>query len=201
MRQLKNSNLNCVVFPLGGIGTGNISLAGDGSLRQWQIVNNVYHLAFIPASFFFIQARLADTDKWISKILEKDIKLPKDFEPAETVNDHIIPQQVINRHEKYECVQDLVFQGEYPFAKIKYLDNEIPVNILLEAWTPMIPLDVKNSSIPLIIFNFEVFNPNKDKNVEVRLGGTMLNFIGWDGLTNINLEFFPNFYANINYPV
>lgn len=201
MRELKNSNLNCVAFPLGGIGTGNISLAGDGSLRQWQIVNNVYHLGFIPASFFFVQTQLAETDKWKTKILEKDIKLPKDFEAAKTVNDHIIPQKVMIRHEKYDCVQDLIFEGEYPFAKIKYIDEEIPIEIKLEAWNPMIPLDVKNSSLPIIIFNFEILNPNKEKTVDIRLGGTMLNFIGWDGLTDINLEFFPNFYANINRPV
>lgn len=201
MRELKNSSLNCIAFPLGGIGTGNISLAGDGSLRQWQIVNNVYHLGFIPASFFFVQTQLAETDKWKTKILEKDIKLPKDFEAAETVNDHIIPQKVMIRHEKYDCVQDLIFEGEYPFAKIKYIDEEIPIEIKLEAWNPMIPLDVKNSSLPIIIFNFEILNPNKEKTVDIRLGGTMLNFIGWDGLTDINLEFFPNFYANINRPV
>ena len=42
--------------------------------------------------------------------------------------------------------------------------------------------------------------PNKDKTVDIRLGGTLLNFIGWDGLVDIDLEFFPNFYANINRP-
>lgn len=79
MRELKNSSLNCIAFPLGGIGTGNISLAGDGSPRQWQIVNNVYHLGFIPASFFFIQTRLAEKDKSFTKI--EDSSLLNIFSP------------------------------------------------------------------------------------------------------------------------
>jgi non-lysosomal glucosylceramidase len=33
--------LRAVALPLGGIGTGSVAMAGDGGLRQWQIVNNV----------------------------------------------------------------------------------------------------------------------------------------------------------------
>lgn len=198
MRELKGSKLNCVAFPLGGIGTGNISLAGDGSLRQWQIVNNVNHLGFIPNSFFFIQTRLQGTEAWDTKLLEKDIRLPDDYKPAETSNDHIIPNNILERHKKYNCIQDIEFHGEYPFAKINYIDDELPVKIELEAWNPMIPLDTQNSSIPVIIFNFSIINSNKEKSVKVRLGGTLLNFIGWDGISTIDLEFYPSFYRNIN---
>lgn len=75
MTVLKDIYLNSVAFPLGGIGTGNISLAGDGSLRQWQIVNNVNHLGFIPKSFFFLQTRLVESDNWLTKLLEKKLIL------------------------------------------------------------------------------------------------------------------------------
>ena len=198
MTILKDFYLNCVAFPLGGLGTGNIALAGDGSLRQWQIVNNVNHLGYVPSSFFFIQTRLAESGNWITKILEKDVKIPDDFKPAESVNDHIIPDDIKARHENFNCFQDIEFEGEYPFAKIKYYDDEIPVEIKLEAWNPMIPLDVKNSALPIIIFNFEIWNPNKEIPIDIRLGGTLLNFIGWDGISEIDLNFYPNFYANKN---
>jgi uncharacterized protein (DUF608 family) len=194
----KDFYLNCVAFPLGGLGTGNIALAGDGSLRQWQIVNNVNHLGYVPSSFFFIQTRLAESGNWVTKILEKDVKIPDDFKPAESVNDHIIPDDIKARHENFNCFQDIELEGKYPFAKTKYDDDEIPVEIKLEAWNPMIPLDVKNSALPIIIFNFEIRNPNKETSVDIRLGGTLLNFIGWDGISEIDLNFYPNFYANKN---
>ena len=201
MTILKNFYLNCAAFPLGGLGTGNIALAGDGSLRQWQIVNNVNHLGYVPLSGFFIQTRLEESGNWITKILEKDVKLPDNFKPAESVSDHVIPEDIKKRHEKFNCIQDLVFNGEYPFAKISYFDDEIPVEIELEAWNPMIPLDVKNSALPIIIFNFEVRNPNKETSVDIRLGGTLLNFIGWDGISEIDLNHYPSFYANKNSPI
>ncbi len=198
MKILKSSYLNCVAFPLGGIGTGNISLAGDGSLRQWQIVNNVYHLGYVPSSFFFIQTRTEDSDNWIFKLLEKKIKLPKDYKPAESVNDFIIPNDVLTRHENYECFHDLEFNGEYPIALIKFSEDEVPVDIKLEAWNPMIPLDIKNSSIPVIVFSFKIKNPNETKSVKMRIGGQILNFIGWDGASEMDLNFYPNFYRNLN---
>ncbi len=198
MRLFKGNNLNCVAFPLGGLGTGNIALAGDGSLRQWQIINNVNHLGYIPNSFFFIQAQLGVNDKWVTKILEKKIEIPPNFEPARSVNDHIIPNDIKVRHEKYNCIQDLIFKGEYPIANIKYIDDEIPAQIELESWNPMIPLDVKNSALPVIIFNFKLKNIDKEKTLKLRLGGTMLNFIGWDGISEIDLDSYPRFLANRN---
>ncbi len=36
------------------LGTGTIALAGDGSLRQWQIHNQVNHLGLVPHTFFAV---------------------------------------------------------------------------------------------------------------------------------------------------
>src|SRR4051812_43654534 len=37
-----------VAVPLGGIGTGHVSIAGDGSLRQWQLGNTINHRGHVP---------------------------------------------------------------------------------------------------------------------------------------------------------
>lgn len=46
------------------------------------------------------------------------------------------------------------------FLIVDYLSDEVPVKIHLEAFNPCIPLDSKNSGIPVIIFNFTVTNPS-----------------------------------------
>src|SRR2546425_12175207 len=48
----RGEQLRAVAMPLGGIGAGVIALAGDGGLRQWQVVHNVDHVAHVPGSFF-----------------------------------------------------------------------------------------------------------------------------------------------------
>src|SRR5690606_41857340 len=58
-----------VAMPLGGIGTGTIALAGDGSLRQWQIHNQIDHLACVAQSFFAVWARSGDGEP-VAKVLQ-----------------------------------------------------------------------------------------------------------------------------------
>ena len=41
--------LRAVSFPLGGIGTGQVAICGDGGLRQWQFFNNINHRAHVPS--------------------------------------------------------------------------------------------------------------------------------------------------------
>lgn len=41
---------------------------------------------------------------------------------------------------------------------VDYLSDEVPVKIHLETFSPTIPLDSKNSALPVVIFNFTVTN-------------------------------------------
>ena len=43
-----------VGMPIGGPGTGQVSVAGDGSLRQWQISHEVNLTGFVPQTFLAI---------------------------------------------------------------------------------------------------------------------------------------------------
>src|SRR5207249_6831080 len=65
----RGEKLRAVAMPLGGIGTGSIALAGDGGLRQWQIVHNVNHLAEVPHSFFAVWAR-AEGGRAVARVLQ-----------------------------------------------------------------------------------------------------------------------------------
>lgn len=49
-----------------------------------------------------------------------------------------------------------------PVLLVDYLSDEVPVKVHLEAFNPCIPLDSKNSGIPVIIFNYTVTNSSSD---------------------------------------
>ena len=51
-------NLSEIAFPLGGIGTGSISLGGWGQLRDWEIMNRPAKGFAIPKAFFTLKVRL-----------------------------------------------------------------------------------------------------------------------------------------------
>src|SRR4030081_2150235 len=84
--------LRALALPLGGIGTGSIALAGDGGLRQWQIVNNVNHDAHVPNSFFAIAAATRVDGQRGAVVLQSDALYDAEgFEPAPSVTDHLVP--------------------------------------------------------------------------------------------------------------
>ena len=63
----KNEYLNEISFPLGGIGTGCIGLAGNGSLIDWEIYNRPNKGSINANSFFAVRAEFPD-GKSITKI-------------------------------------------------------------------------------------------------------------------------------------
>ena len=50
-RIFEGPHLNEIAFPLGGIGTGTVSLGGRGNLRDWEIFNRPNKGGTLPFSF------------------------------------------------------------------------------------------------------------------------------------------------------
>ena len=48
-----------------------------------------------------------------------------------------------------------------PFP-VDILSDEVPVQVHLEAFNPCVPLDSKNSGIPVVVLNYTVTNSSKD---------------------------------------
>jgi uncharacterized protein (DUF608 family) len=94
-------------------------------------------------------------------------------------------------------VQQNEMTGEYPLAKLRFQDKELPVQLELDAFSPFVPLDADTSSLPLALFHFRVHNPAKQAQV-VSLGALLLNPIGYDASGEIHGISHPNFGGNVN---
>ena len=82
-------------------------------------------------------------------------------------------------------------KGEYPFAEISLKDRRMPVEVTLEAFTPMIPLNTDDSSIPCAVLRYRVKNKT-DKKAELSIAASMLNpvgFTGYDRFENLTRSF------------
>ena len=71
---------------------------------------------------------------------------------------------------------DIRFRGEYPIAKVEYRDPELPVVVELEAFSPFIPLNESDSSLPVTVMRFTVKNTSGTA-VEVELAGWLENAV------------------------
>ncbi|MFX1490147.1 MAG: GH116 family glycosyl-hydrolase, partial [Promethearchaeota archaeon] len=182
--QLTGKKLRCAAMPLGGIGTGSIAIGGDGLLKQWQVTNTVKHNAFVPNSFFGVWTKEVgkpnETSTCRALICPKVHEDP-DFKPARAVSDHKVGIAAKEMFEILQGVETIRFDGEYPIAFLEFKDQFLPINISLISYTPFIPLDPKNSGLPIIIFEFQITNTSNNPR-EVVLAGSFLNFLGWDGL-------------------
>ncbi len=186
-------------MPLGGLGTGTIALAGDGSLRQWQIHNQVNHLGQVPHTFFAVWAKGHRPPLGpIAKILQSPALYDSHGPPAPpTSNDHVVPAAHRQLLDRLPGVADITFTGEYPIAELAYTDPDLPLAVTLEAFNPFIPLNSKDSALPAILFNLTVHNPT-DHPLRASVAASLQNAVGWNGVAPIFDTNCQGYGGNVN---
>ncbi len=183
-RTLSGPRLSEVAFPLGGIGTGTISLGGRGQLRDWEIFNRPGKGKILPFSFVALWAR-PEGEAAIVKVVEAPLEPPYRG-PGGFSRDSA---------EGLPRFRSASFTGAYPFARIAFEDAAVPVSISLEAFNPFIPLNVDDSSLPVAIFHYQM-KSTCDRPVDLALAFSLLNAIGYDGKANLDDRRYPGFGKN-----
>ncbi|HVO43417.1 MAG TPA: GH116 family glycosyl-hydrolase [Aggregatilineales bacterium] len=171
--------LDCIAFPIGGIGTGCFSLSGRGALVDWEIFHRPNKLSLLPNTFFSIWTRASDGST--------DARLLQSW-PAPPYMGEIGGQNFYGfgygvRRESGGGLRHLhraTFRGEYPFAWIEFEDPSLPVNVSLMAYNPFIPLNVEDSALPVGLFEITVTNPGSAP-VDVSVAANLYNAIGYRG--------------------
>ncbi len=190
-RTFQGEALSQIAFPLGGIGTGTVSLGGRGNLQDWEIFNRPAKGLNLPFTFFAI--RIKDREKYKAKVLESKIL------PPYTAS-HGLPNSRVSGLPRFDSAK---FKGEYPFAYIEFLDRDLPLEINLEAFNPLIPLNDLDSGLPIAIFYFTLKNIGYTS-IEGTLAFSMLNPVGYDGKVSlrnvygVNNRYAPCFGSNLN---
>lgn len=165
---------NVAKFPLGGIGTGNISVGARGELRDWEIFNWPGKNQFVPFSFFAMWAKETGAEP-VTRILESKLQ-PPFYKSHGFLNGELAG---LPRFEKSKMV------GRQPFVYVDLEDSQVPVKVRMEAFTPFIPLDADNSGIPTAIIRYHVSNPTTNP-IEVSIVGTLANVVGFNGYDVFN---------------
>jgi non-lysosomal glucosylceramidase len=184
-RVLTGDHLSEVAFPLGGIGTGTVSLGGRGQLRDWEIFNRPGKGKILPFSFVALWARPEDGVATV-KVVESALTAP--FRGSGGY--HRESAEGLPRFKEAR------FTGTYPFAKIDFEDDTVPVQVSLEAFNPFIPLHVDDSSLPVAVLRYHLRSRSK-KLVDVALAFSLLNAVGYDGKADLDGTRHPGFGKNL----
>jgi len=159
--------LDHVAFPLGGIGTGMVSLGGWGQLRDWEIMNRPAKGAGNADAFFTLRVQVGSEEP-IVRVLQG---------PAggdQFADGHSAAR---GSGEGLPHFHDVSFTGEFPTATVRLKDRDVPVAVTLEAFNPFIPLNDKDSSAPVAILLYHLRNTGK-RPVSATVFGNLTNVIG-----------------------
>jgi uncharacterized protein (DUF608 family) len=156
-------------IPLGGLGTGTVEIRNDGLFHEWQIMNNAPWGpgagASIPADALFFGLQVHGEDTYQSA------QLSTAPAPLRTLNDgYAMPW--------LEHAASIDSTAKFPFTELAFNYDSLPVDVQLEAFSPFIPLDSKNSGLPVAFMTYSLKNRSENPQT-VTLFGCQRNLVGY----------------------
>ncbi len=146
-------------MPVGGLCAGQLYLGGDGKLWHWDIFNQVIGTG--DGNYAHPPKPESPLDQGFALRVEADGKA------QERTLDRV-------------GFPEVSFRGEYPIGVVEYKADGFPVEVKLEAFSPFIPLNTADSSLPTVLMHFTLKNTGKET-VDVQLAGWLQNVIGGRG--------------------
>jgi uncharacterized protein (DUF608 family) len=190
-RIFQGAALSQIAFPLGGLGTGTVSLGGYGNLRDWEIFNRPNKGGVMPFTFAAVRLAGGGLASPVARVLERQPL------PPYPGGFGLHREQALG----LPRFRDAIFEGAYPFANIRFQDPRLPVDAALEAFNPLIPLDTDNSSLPLAVLSYRLTS-RAPSPLQVTLAFSAMNPVGYDGKSPLTGTLAdrqrPFFGANLN---
>ena len=156
----RGEELRFIGMPVGGIGAGQLYLGGDGKLWHWDVFNIAQ-----PGNFTSAAGPNYAHPPTSASPLEQGFAV----RVSAGSKTHV---RTLDRR----GFSDVTFRGQYPIGNVEYHDPESPVTAALEAFSPFIPLNPDDSSLPATVLHYTVKNTS-DRPVQVELAGWLENAV------------------------
>lgn len=153
----KGAKTREISFPLGGIGSGCIGLAGNGQLIDAEIFNRPNKGSNLGFTHFAVKAE--DDEKVLdARVLHSDVQPPytgKMQRPLYNGFGFGPDRESLSGLPHFRAS---TFTGTFPMARIDFEDEHFPGQVSMEAFNPFIPLNEDDSSIPGAFFEIALTN-------------------------------------------
>eukprot|EP01062_Namystynia_karyoxenos_P069413 TRINITY_DN64914_c0_g1_i1.p2 TRINITY_DN64914_c0_g1~~TRINITY_DN64914_c0_g1_i1.p2 ORF type:complete len:1022 (+),score=347.12 TRINITY_DN64914_c0_g1_i1:92-3067(+) len=195
-------------FPLGGFGAGQVEFTGDGTLDAWLVLSQQdarddlarQPSQNVPACFFAVSAATGSGPSQ-DFVLSTPLNYTEENCKLRPGRQGHVREHEVRRLQTLPGIRGLTIEGRYPIADVAYDIPGFPVDISMEALSPLIPGEAQNSAWPAAVFTFSVTN-NQAAECTVRLMEAQQNFVGWDGLQAAEPPAATPFWGgNVNQPV
>lgn len=160
------ANLNRIAFPLGGMGAGMFCLEGTGAISHMS-VRNKPEVFNTPSAFAAIVVKGVKNG---AKLLEGPVPDWKKF-GARNAGNGSEGATIGLPHFHHAS-----FKAKFPFAYIDLNDDDIPLKVQLTGWSPFIPTDEHNSSLPFAAIDYKFVN-NGSTSIDAVFSFNTKNFL------------------------
>ncbi len=147
--------LDKIGMPVGGICAGQLYLGGDGKLWHWDIFNR--HIGTGADHYAHPLTPASPLDQGFALLVAAG-------------------EQTQVRALDRTGWSEISFRGEYPIGRVEYRDPQCPASVTLEAFSPFVPLNTDDSSLPATVVQFTVKN-NGPAKIEAELAGWLENAV------------------------
>jgi len=152
-------NLKHIGMPVSGICTGQVYLSGDGQLWHWDVFKT-----------------MAGTDELIDPRghhYKSPITVKSPIDQGFSLNIHSNGSSTARRLDA-SGFSNVSFEGRYPIGYVNFSDDNCPVEVNLQAYSPFIPLDEDNSGLPVTVMEYTIKNTS-DESVSLDIAGWLEN--------------------------
>ena len=160
-----DASMEHIGLPVGGLFAGTVYLSGDGRLWLWNIFNHDPR-GIAPRPFFY-EGKKHKANDGLNFVFPAKPTSPL----RQGFGIRAMGKEISLDRDGFQKVE---FRGEYPRAIVSYDEAEIPVSVTLESFSPFIPLNVDDSSLPATVMSYTVKNRSTAE-LDVELFGRLQN--------------------------
>ena len=167
----EKNQLKHIGMPVGGIACGQLYLGGDGRLWLWHIFKTEYgrekdHGQRMAS--MTLGGHYANPDQ----VFTRENRPVSQGTAIRVRQDGKSDTRMLDR----TGFKEIEFRGEYPVGKVRYMDESLPVEIQLEAFSPFIPVNPADSALPVTVMSYKLKNRSQ-REVEVELASWLENAV------------------------
>lgn len=171
----RGEHLREIAFPLGGIGTGCVSLDGRGNFRDWEIFGRPNKGSYLPYTFPMLYVKPEGQEARVLAVQGPRLQHWYGELAGPWTYGH---GNMFEQMDGLPRFDDVEFRGTFPMARVAFKKANFPIQVELAAFNPFIPLDVDASSYPAACLTYRLKNTS-DVRVDATLAWSMMNPIGW----------------------
>jgi non-lysosomal glucosylceramidase len=133
--------------PVGGFGAGTFSRSYRGEFERWHLKTGIHKYQKVPANQFSIFAKAEGAESAYAQVLATDA--PDD--------------NSLSSWKWHYPVGKGDYGALYPKSWFHYKNEQMPVDVTIEQFSPILPSNYKETSYPVAVYDWHVKNPTSEK--------------------------------------